>query len=112
MTLNFIVMGLGGFAWGAASDRFGAAHRRDDRRPCCSAWRWCWRAAPRSLLQFQLTYGILVGLAASTFFAPMIAADDRLVRHQPQPCGVAGLGRHGRRADDDLALRALADLGL
>jgi predicted MFS family arabinose efflux permease len=27
-----------------------------------------------SLLQFQLTYGILVGLAASAFFAPMIAA--------------------------------------
>lgn len=25
----------------------------------------------QSLLQFQLTYGILVGLAASTFFAPM-----------------------------------------
>jgi MFS family permease len=28
----------------------------------------------QSLTQFQLTYGILVGLAASTFFAPMIAA--------------------------------------
>jgi MFS family permease len=27
-----------------------------------------------SLIQFQLTYGILVGLAASAFFAPMIAA--------------------------------------
>ncbi len=27
----------------------------------------------QSLLLFQLTYGILVGLAASTFFAPMIA---------------------------------------
>jgi MFS family permease len=27
-----------------------------------------------TLLQFQLTYGILVGLAASTFFAPMMAA--------------------------------------
>ncbi|RUY01367.1 MFS transporter, partial [Mesorhizobium sp. M7A.F.Ca.CA.004.04.1.1] len=24
MTLNFLVMGLGGFAWGAISDRFGA----------------------------------------------------------------------------------------
>jgi predicted MFS family arabinose efflux permease len=28
----------------------------------------------QSLIQFQLTYGILVGLAASAFFAPMIAA--------------------------------------
>ena len=65
-----------------------------------------------SLLEFQLTYGVLVGLAAGAFFAPMIAADDAVVRHQPQPCRVAGLGRHGRRADDDLAVRALADLGL
>ena len=24
MTLNFLVMGVGGFAWGAVSDRFGA----------------------------------------------------------------------------------------
>ena len=39
-------------------------------------------------------------------------ADHRLVRYASQPCRVAGLGRHGRRADDDLALRALADLGL
>ncbi|MBZ9742286.1 MULTISPECIES: MFS transporter [unclassified Mesorhizobium] len=72
MTLNFLVMGLGGFAWGALSDRFGArivvtigavllglalvlASRAD------------------SLLSFQITYGVLVGLAASAFFAPMIA---------------------------------------
>src|SRR5437879_1794673 len=27
-----------------------------------------------SLIEFQLTYGILVGLAAGSFFAPMIAA--------------------------------------
>src|SRR5207253_2677754 len=27
-----------------------------------------------SLIEFQLTYGILVGLAAGAFFAPMIAA--------------------------------------
>ena len=32
MTLNFLVMGLGGFAWGAISDRFRRPHRRDDRR--------------------------------------------------------------------------------
>lgn len=72
MTLNFLVMGVGGFLWGAATDRFGArivvlagalllglalvlASRTD------------------SLLAFQLTYGVLVGLAASAFFAPMIA---------------------------------------
>ena len=35
-----------------------------------------------------------------------------MVRGQPQPCRLAGLGRHGRGADDDLAVRALADLDL
>jgi predicted MFS family arabinose efflux permease len=30
-----------------------------------------------SLIEFQLTYGILVGLAAGSFFAPMIAATTR-----------------------------------
>ncbi|WP_421917248.1 MFS transporter [Mesorhizobium sp.] len=72
MTLNFLVMGLGGFAWGAIYDRFGA-------RPVVMigavmlglALVLASRAG--SLLSFQLTYGVLVGLAASSFFAPMIA---------------------------------------
>jgi MFS family permease len=72
MTLNFIVMGLGGFAWGAASDRFGArivvligALLLGLAAVLAS------RAA--SLFEFQLIYGVLVGLSASAFFAPMIA---------------------------------------
>lgn len=72
MTLNFLVMGISGFGWGAASDRVGA-------RPVVLtgaallglALSLASRAT--SLLQFQLTYGILVGLAASAFFAPMMA---------------------------------------
>lgn len=73
MTLNFLVMGAGGFAWGAASDRFGA-------RVVVLAGAVLLGLAlvlasrAESLLQFQLTYGILVGLSASAFFAPMIAA--------------------------------------
>lgn len=73
MTLNFLVMGLGSFAWGAASDRFGA-------RIVVLAGALLLGLAlvlasrAGSLLQFQLTYGILVGLAASAFFTPMIAA--------------------------------------
>ena len=73
MTLNFIVMGIGGFFWGAASDRYGP-------RPVVLigavilglALMLASRA--ETLLQFQLTYGVLVGLSASAFFAPMIAA--------------------------------------
>ena len=73
MTLNFLVMGLGGFAWGVASDRFGTRIVVVLGALLLGlALLLASRAA--SLLQFQLTYGILVGLAASAFFAPMIAA--------------------------------------
>jgi MFS family permease len=73
MTLNFIIMGLGAFGWGAASDRFGT-------RIVVLAGAVMLGLAlvlasrASSLIEFQLTYGILVGLAASAFFAPMIAA--------------------------------------
>ncbi|RVC59003.1 MAG: MFS transporter [Mesorhizobium sp.] len=72
MTLNFLVMGLGGFAWGAIYDRVGA-------RPVVFAGALLLGLAlvlasrTGSLTVFQLTYGVLVGLAASAFFAPMIA---------------------------------------
>jgi MFS family permease len=72
MTINFLVMGAGAFAWGALSDRYGT-------RIVVSIGAVLLGLALvltsriQSLLLFQLTYGILVGLAASTFFAPMIA---------------------------------------
>ncbi|MER8373111.1 MFS transporter [Mesorhizobium sp. M1406] len=72
MTLNFLVMGLGGFAWGAISDRFGARIVVTIGAVLLgSALVLASRAG--SLLSFQITYGVLVGLAASAFFAPMIA---------------------------------------
>ncbi|CDM56059.1 MULTISPECIES: MFS transporter [Rhizobium] len=72
MTLNFIVMGIGGFLWGTASDRFGP---RVVVLIGAGGLGLALVLASRAetLLQFQLTYGILVGFAASTFFAPMIA---------------------------------------
>ncbi|MBZ9710756.1 MFS transporter [Mesorhizobium sp. ESP7-2] len=72
MTLNFLVMGLGGFAWGALSDRFGA---RIVVTIGAVLLGLALVLASRvgSLLTFQITYGVLVGLAASAFFAPMIA---------------------------------------
>ncbi|RWM02335.1 MAG: MFS transporter [Mesorhizobium sp.] len=72
MTLNFLVMGVGGFAWGAIYDRLGA-------RPVVLAGAVLLGLAlvvasrAGSLLVFQLSYGVIVGLAASAFFAPMIA---------------------------------------
>lgn len=73
MTLNFLVMGASGFGWGMVSDRYGA-------RPAVVAGSILLGVAlvlasrAPSLLAFQLSYGILVGLAAGAFFAPMIAA--------------------------------------
>ena len=73
MTLNFIAMGIAGFAWGALSDRFGPrivvlAGSVLLGLGLALASR---AAGP---LQFQITYGVLVGVAAGSFFAPMIAA--------------------------------------
>ena len=73
MTVNFLVMGVGGFAWGAVSDRFGTRIVVLIGAVLLgTALALASRAT--SLLEFQLTYGVLVGIAASTFFAPMIAA--------------------------------------
>jgi MFS family permease len=76
MTLDFLTMGVAGFAWGTASDRFGTrAVVLAGAALLGLALVLASRAT--SLLQFQLTYGILVGLAAGAFYAPMIAAATR-----------------------------------
>ena len=73
MTIDFLTMGIAGFGWGAASDKFGT-------RPVVLSGAvllgsgLCLASRATSLIEFQLTYGNLVGLAAGAFFAPMIAA--------------------------------------
>jgi MFS family permease len=72
MTLNFIAMAAGGFGWGYLSDRIGA-------RivvligGLILGLALVLASRVESLLVFQITYGILVGISASAFFAPMIA---------------------------------------
>ena len=73
MTLNFLIMGLGAFGWGVASDRFGT-RIVVVLGALLLGLALLLASRATSLLQFQLTYGILVGLAASAFFTPMIAA--------------------------------------
>ena len=72
MTINFLVMAFGSFAWGAASDRWGARFTTLCGAVLLGA-ALTLASKATSLLGFQLTYGILVGVAASAFFAPMIA---------------------------------------
>jgi MFS family permease len=76
MTLDFLALGLAGFGWGTLSDRYGA-------RPVVLAGAvllgcgLLLASRATSLAQFQLTYGLLVGVAAGAFIAPMIAAVTR-----------------------------------
>jgi len=73
MTLNFLVMGAAGFGWGTVSDRFGARIVVLIGSVLLGlALVLASRAT--TLPAFQLIYGVLVGLAAGAFFAPMVAA--------------------------------------
>ena len=73
MTLDFLVMGAAGFGWGSLSDRVGPRIVVLTGAVLLGlALVLASRAT--SLLTFQLTYGLMVGLAAGAFFAPMIAA--------------------------------------
>jgi MFS family permease len=73
MTLNFLAMGAAGFGWGALSDRIGP-------RPVVLAGAVLLglglflASRATSALEFQLAFGVLVGIAAGSFFTPMIAA--------------------------------------
>jgi MFS family permease len=72
MTLVFLAMGVGGFAWGTLSDRIGA-------RPVVFAGSvllalgLALASRAGSLLEFQLAYGLIVGFASGSFFPPFIA---------------------------------------
>jgi MFS family permease len=72
LTINFLVMAFGSFMWGAATDRWGARFVTLIGALLLGL-ALVLASRAQSLLQFQLTYGLLVGLAASAFFAPMIA---------------------------------------
>jgi len=73
MTLNFLAMGAAGFGWGALSDRIGP-------RPVVLAGAVLLglglflASHAQTALEFQLSFGLLVGVAVGSFFSPMIAA--------------------------------------
>ncbi len=73
MTLNFLAMGAAGFGWGALSDRVGP-------RPVVLAGAVLLglglflASRAQTPLEFQLAFGLLIGIAVGSFFSPMIAA--------------------------------------
>jgi MFS family permease len=73
MTLNFIAMGIAGFGWGALSDRFGP-RRVVLAGSVLLGLGLALASRATSQTAFLLTYGLVVGIAAGSFFAPMITA--------------------------------------
>ncbi|TYT26950.1 MFS transporter [Luteimonas viscosa] len=73
MTLAFLVSGFAGFGWGMLSDRVGP-------RVVVLAGAILLGLAlvlasrATTLLQFQLAFGVLLGVAVASFFAPVMAA--------------------------------------
>src|SRR6478736_6653202 len=71
-TLDFLCMGVAAFFWGALSDRFGT-------RIVVLAGSTLLglglvtASQATSLWQFQLLFGVLIGVAAGSFYAPMMA---------------------------------------
>src|SRR5262249_49668532 len=73
MTINFLAMGAAGFGWGALSDRIGPRPVVLTGAVLLGVGLFLASHA-QTPLQFQLTFGLLVGVAVGSFFSPMIAA--------------------------------------
>src|SRR5690242_5007062 len=74
--LNFLFMGAGAFLWGALSDRIGTRFVLIAGGILLGAGL-LGASLVSTLGQFQLVFGVLVGLAAGSFYAPMIATTTR-----------------------------------
>ena len=78
--LNFLCMGAGSLAWGALSDRFGT-------RPVVFSGGLLLglgliaASQATTLWQFQMFFGVIVGLSAGSFYVPMIATTSRWFVH-------------------------------
>jgi MFS family permease len=72
MTIVFLTMGVGGFGWGALTDRFGPKIVVLSGGILLGLGL-ALASRSTSLLEFQLVYGIMVGGAAGAVFAPTMA---------------------------------------
>lgn len=72
MTIGFLAMAFGSIFWGTVSDRFGP-RMVVLTGSALLAVSLAIAASSQTLLEFQLVFGLLVGLAASAIFAPMMA---------------------------------------
>lgn len=79
-TIDFLCMGFAAFFWGALSDRFGT-------RIVVLAGSLLLgtgliaASQATSLWQFQLAFGVLIGIACGSFYAPMVAVASAWIEH-------------------------------
>ena len=72
MTIGFLAMAFGSVFWGTITDRFGP-RMVVLTGSCLLAVSLALAGFSRSLFEFQLVFGLLVGIATSAIFAPMMA---------------------------------------
>src|SRR5581483_9185406 len=92
LTLDFLLMGFAAFAWGTMSDRFGT------RIVVLSGsvllgLGLVTASRAQSLWQFQLLFGGLIGIAAGSFYAPMMAvASAWITQHRSLAVALVSAG--------------------
>ena len=80
-TLDFLFMGAAAFLWGMMSDRFGTRIVVLLGSALLGLGLIGASRAP-TLLEFQLLFGVVVGVAAGSFYAPMMAAATSWLEHR------------------------------
>jgi len=72
MTIGFLAMAFGSLFWGTVTDRFGP-RMVVLTGSCLLAVSLALASFSRTLFEFQLVFGLLVGIGTSAIFAPMMA---------------------------------------
>ena len=90
--INWLCMGVGAFVWGALSDRFGTrAVVLAGGALLGLGLVTASRAA--TLVQFQVVFGVVVGLAAGSFYTPLTATTTRwFTRHRSLAVALVSAG--------------------
>ena len=79
-TFDFLCMGLAAFFWGSLSDRFGT-RRVVLAGSILLGLGLVTASQAQSLWQFQLLFGVLIGVAVGSFYAPMMALASGWIEH-------------------------------
>jgi MFS family permease len=80
VTIAFLAMGFAAFAWGSLSDRYGA-RIVVLLGALLLGLGLALASRATSLLEFQLLFGIIIGVAAGAFYAPMMAVASGWFEH-------------------------------